>query len=360
MNLPWAEAAQLLRETYRAQVGLSPGYAPRHMPERDLWAEFRQWRAACRDALRRAWDEQTRHEKDRRGAVKAAFYRARSAIADRKDLTVTDRREQLSGARVARLEAEAALRDRTTTERDAIKDAGRQPITDQYRRFLQERAQSGDERALRELRRMQQLHLRTKRADDERAVNISGPSHGAKQPVGPGHNEIIYRGPSITYEVHASGEVDYRKDGVAFLVDEGRTLRLWDSEREAIELALRFAHRSSVRHCRYPVLTHFRPLRRAWRLTRTCVSNSSSQNWRACARSGLPSSMPKHSNAGRHSASATHRSAMSYATRYGTRNYRSVAIHPPGGRTPTRLLIPKCPTAARLLNNEPPACCPGM
>ena len=241
MNLPWVEAAQLLRETYRAQVGLSPDHAPRHMPERDQWAEFQQWRAAYRDGLRRAWDEQTRHEKDRRGTIKEAFYRARSAIADRKDLTATERREQLSGARVARLEAEAALRDRTTTERDAIKDAGRRRITDQYRRFLQERAQSGDGRALRELRRMQQLHLRTKRADDERAVNISGPSQGAKRPVELGHNESIYRGPSITYEVRASGEVDYRKDGAAFLVDEGRTLRLWDSELEAIEIALRFA-----------------------------------------------------------------------------------------------------------------------
>ncbi|SIT38690.1 Relaxase/mobilization nuclease [Paraburkholderia ribeironis] len=241
MNLPWAEAAQLLRETYRAQVGLSPGHAPRHAPERDLWAGFQQWRAANRDGLRRAWDEQTRLEKDRRGTIKAAFYRARSTVADRKDLSARERREQLSAARVARLEGEAALRDRIVRERDALKGAGRRPITDQYRDFLQERAQSGDERALRELRRMQELRLSAKRADVERAVNINRPSDGAKQPVEPGHNEIIYRGPSITYEVQASGEVDYRKDGVAFLVDEGRTLRLWDSEREAIELALRFA-----------------------------------------------------------------------------------------------------------------------
>jgi hypothetical protein len=77
MNLSWTEAAQLLRETYRAQVG-SVGHAPRHTPGRDLWAEFQQWRAAYRDGLRRAWDEQTRHEKDRRGTIKAAFYRARS------------------------------------------------------------------------------------------------------------------------------------------------------------------------------------------------------------------------------------------------------------------------------------------
>ncbi|PRZ53036.1 hypothetical protein BX589_112209 [Paraburkholderia fungorum] len=37
------------------------------------------------------------------------------------------------------------------------------------------------------------------------------------------------------------GELDYRKGGVALLVDEGRTLRLWGSESEAIQIALRFA-----------------------------------------------------------------------------------------------------------------------
>ncbi|WP_243751486.1 LPD7 domain-containing protein [Paraburkholderia sp. BL10I2N1] len=241
MNLSWAQAAQLLRETYRAQTGPGPGHAPLHSPERDLWAEFQQWRAVYRDGLRRAWDEQTQHEKVRRGAIKAAFYRARSIVADRKDVPTVEQREQLSVARVARLEAEAALRDRIAKERDALKGAGRRPITDQYRDFLQARAQTGDERALRELRRMQQIRLRARSAEDERAVTISGPAHGMKGPATPDGNAIMYRGPSITYEVRASGEVDYRKDGAAFLVDEGRTLRLWDSEREALGIALRFA-----------------------------------------------------------------------------------------------------------------------
>jgi hypothetical protein len=43
MNLSWAEAAQLLRETYRAQARRDPEHAPRHLPERDLWGEFQQW-----------------------------------------------------------------------------------------------------------------------------------------------------------------------------------------------------------------------------------------------------------------------------------------------------------------------------
>lgn len=243
MNLSWEEAAQLLRETYRAQTGRDPEHAPRRTPERDLWGEFQQWRSAYRNELRRAWDAQADHESERRKAVKSEFYSARSALIERPrmDLSGAQRREQLSAARVARLEAEAALRVQIAKERDALKGAASRPLTEQYRDFLQERAQEGDERALRELRRMQQIRLRTERADDERAVIFSAPSLAVKRPAAHDRNEIIYAGPAITYEVRASGEVDYRKDGVAFLVDEGRTLRLWDSEREAIEIALHFA-----------------------------------------------------------------------------------------------------------------------
>jgi hypothetical protein len=241
MNLSWEDAAQLLRETYRAQTGRDPEHAPRRTPELDLWGEFQQWRSAYRDELRRAWDAHADHEAGRRKAVKSEFYSARSALVDRMDLSGAQRREQLSAARVARLEAEAALRVQIAKERDALKGAASRPLTEQYRDFLQERTQKGDERALRELRRMQQIRLRTKRADDERAVIFSTPSRAVERPAAHDRNEIIYAGPSITYEVRASGEVDYRKDGVAFLVDEGRTLRLWDSEREAIEIALRFA-----------------------------------------------------------------------------------------------------------------------
>ncbi|AUT66279.1 LPD7 domain-containing protein [Paraburkholderia terrae] len=241
MNLSWEEAAQLLRDTYRAQTGHRPGHAPRHTPEHNLWQAFQQWRMAYRDGLRRAWHEQVQHEKARRGAIKTAFYAARSSVVDRKDLSAIERREQLSAARVNRLETEAALRDRVSRERDALKGAGRQPVTEQYQDFLRERAQTGDMQALRELRRMQQIRQPVRHVDDERVIALSGPSHVSRPTVGPEQNELIYTGPSITYEVRASGEVDYRKDGVAFLVDEGRTLRLWDSEREAIEIALRFA-----------------------------------------------------------------------------------------------------------------------
>ncbi|AUT76200.1 LPD7 domain-containing protein [Paraburkholderia hospita] len=241
MNLFWEEAAQLLRDTYRAQTGHRPGHALRRTPERDLWQEFQQWRVAYRGGLRRAWHEQVQEERARRSAIKTAFYAACSTVVDRKDLSAMERREQLSAARVTRLEAEAALRDRVSKERDALKGAGRQPVTDQYRDFLRERAQMGDMRALRELRRMQEIRQPVRHVGDERVIALSGSFQASRPKVGANQNELIHHGPSITYEVRPSGEVDYRKDGVAFLVDEGHTLRLWDSEREAIEIALRFA-----------------------------------------------------------------------------------------------------------------------
>jgi hypothetical protein len=116
-----------------------------------------------------------------------------------------------------------------------LKGAARRPLTDQYREFLQQRAQAGNARALRELRRMQQLRSELARAADETGAVTFRPGRAGRP------NEIIYRGPSITHEVLANGNVDYRKDGAALFVDEGRTLRLWDQEREALEIALRFA-----------------------------------------------------------------------------------------------------------------------
>jgi len=92
------------------------------------------------------------------------------------------------------------------------------------------KADVGDERALYELRRMQ----RTGRPTQE-----PGPSISAHPKVEP--NAIIYRGPIITHEVHRNGDVTYKANGRAVIEDEGRSLRIWESDPESIELALRMA-----------------------------------------------------------------------------------------------------------------------
>ncbi|SAL71020.1 hypothetical protein AWB69_08520 [Caballeronia udeis] len=101
----------------------------------------------------------------------------------------------------------------------------RRPLTDQYRDFLQEQAQLGNVRALRELRRMQLIQP-TQRTGDER--ESPGIAFGASHRVSAGEpNEIIYSGPVITHHVQENGNVDYKRDGAALMVDEGHTVRMW-------------------------------------------------------------------------------------------------------------------------------------
>jgi len=80
----------------------------------------------------------------------------------------------------------------------------------------------------------------THRTGDEReSPSIAfGASHRviASEP-----NEIIYSGPVITHHVQENGSVDYKRDGAALMVDEGRTVRMWVHDRDAIEIGLRLA-----------------------------------------------------------------------------------------------------------------------
>jgi hypothetical protein len=239
MNLPWSEAAQLMREQYRAQTGLDPAHAPRRTPEQDLWGEFQRFRRQYSDALRAEWLEQGAREQARRSAIKATFYAKRSAVVDNTGMSPATRRAAVSVVRVERIEAEAVLRKQIARERDALKAAMRRPLTDQYRDFLQEQAQLGNVRALRELRRMQPTQPTQRTGDDRECPGIAfGGSHrvSASEP-----NEIIYSGPVITHHVQENGNVDYKRDGVALMVDEGRTVRMWVHDRDAIEIGLRLA-----------------------------------------------------------------------------------------------------------------------
>jgi len=239
MNLPWSEAAQLMREQYRAQTGLDPAHAPRRTPEQDLWSQFQRFRKQYSDALRAEWLEQGGREQARRSAIKSTFYAKRSAVVDNSGLSSAARRAAVSVARVERIEAEAVLRKQIARERDALKMAMRRPLTDQYRDFLQEQAQLGNVRALRELRRMQPIQPTQRTGDDRECPGIA---FGASRRVsGNEPNEIIYSGPVITHHVQENGNVDYKRDGAALMVDEGRTVRMWVHDRDAIEIGLRLA-----------------------------------------------------------------------------------------------------------------------
>ncbi len=229
MNLPWSDAAELMREQYRAQTGRDPANLPKRAPEQNLWNEFQGFKKSYADALRAEWTEQGKHEQARRIAIKSTFYAKRGRVADNMEMSPAERKAAVSLARVERIEAEAALRRQIVRERDALKAAMRRPLTEQYRAFLQEQAQAGNVRALRELRRMQP----TAGTSDHIGVSFgAGPSK--RRAVASEPNEIIFSGPAITHQVQMNGNVEYQRGGRALLVDEGRTVRMWDHDRDAI------------------------------------------------------------------------------------------------------------------------------
>jgi len=154
LKLPWVEAAQLMRDTYQAQIGRDALYVPRNAPAQLLWREFQAYRAEQSERNRVGWVEQGRHEQVRRSAIRSTFHAARRAIPADPGRSHTQRKAALSVARMTRVEQESALRLAIAAEREALKSITHQSLDDHYRAFLAQQAQTGDERALVELRRI--------------------------------------------------------------------------------------------------------------------------------------------------------------------------------------------------------------
>jgi len=99
-----------------------------------------------------------------------------------------------------------------------------------YLAYLAARGQRGDTAALFELQRLRP----DEPAEDARRLTIR-----SARPVQP--NAILYDGPVITHRVQRNGDVEYQRNGAALLVDQGKSVRLWQNDRDAIEIALRLA-----------------------------------------------------------------------------------------------------------------------
>src|SRR5260221_12175702 len=85
----------------------------------------------------------------------------------------------------------------------------------------------------------------THRTDDEReSPGIA--FRASRRAIASEPNEIIYSGPVVTHHVQENGNVDYKRDGVPLMVDEGRTARMWVYDRDAIEIGLRLAQQKFV------------------------------------------------------------------------------------------------------------------
>lgn len=224
VRLPWAEAATILRHSYGRQLDRHPETAPRFAPDRVLWRQFQDQRRA-RGGLRSQLSKQLASEQARRDGIKQRLDQARGAAAG---LSAADRKAALSVARMEYVAASDALRSAIRAERAPF----RLPVADQYRHFLQQQAQGGSAAALDELRRRSNnAPLR-----HDPAAGYILPIQAQQEP-----NALLYRGRQVRYRVQHNGDVIYSLAGRAIMHDKGETVMLLQTDRLAIEAALRLA-----------------------------------------------------------------------------------------------------------------------
>ncbi len=234
LNMPWKDAAKTMRDAYARQRGKEPEQEAKREPRRQLWGEFQEDRKTRGQQQRTAqWDEQRMKERDRRDAIKKEFYAKRSKAQSDRSLKPAERKAAVSIARMERLAREAALRERVAIERDKLKAEQKKPAREQYRDFLTEKAQGGDEQALAELRRM-----RPEPTDKEKATDaqVKPAERQADQDRAP-----IHRAQAITYQVARNGDVTYQRDGRDMLRDAGRNVQMLQQDAQTIETGLRLA-----------------------------------------------------------------------------------------------------------------------
>lgn len=225
MRLSWAESATILRAAYTHQIDKYPARAPRQAPSQALWRQFQDYRRS-RGGQRQLLVQQLANERARRAELRQALGRSR---LDAQALPATQRKAAQSIARMQLVTAESALKVAVRAERERF----RAPVSEQYKTYLHGRASEGDDQALAELRKMSAATP----GPDRPEVGSIAPAGGSTEP-----NAMFYRGKQVRYLVHRNGDVVYSLAGRAIIQDKGDKLLMLQTDRLAIETALRLAH----------------------------------------------------------------------------------------------------------------------
>jgi hypothetical protein len=252
LHLPWRDASEILRGSYQRQVSGAAVPLAKELPRAALWREYTTARDVCRRARQDAMTAQQTSEQSRRAQIKQTFNVARDAARNNLDLRPVSRRALVSIARMTKADAEQTLCGQIQLERDALIVKYGQRHGTSFGKFLQVRAQAGDTDALVELRRMRPTTPETPQPRENWIMSASEEHARAKRQAPTSENEagsyesgydnqIIYRAPHLSYEVHRDGNVTYRHDGRSVVRDHGRAVRVLQTDPAAIEAALRLS-----------------------------------------------------------------------------------------------------------------------
>jgi hypothetical protein len=240
LNLDYRTAGQILREIYQEQIGRAVETMPRQPARADLWKAYqaeRQANAAIRKAERQAQAQQRKeHQKTRRQAIKTANQSKLAGIRANRSLSPAERKAAISIAKMERIQAETALREQAQSERERLAAIQSDEYRNGYRNWLAARAQTGDETALAELRKIQS---KAQAGSGEQEIH-SGTEANLQNPAIP-DAKLLLKTTQLSYQVHRDGAVTYRRGGTDVVRDEGRFVKMLQTQDETLETGLRLA-----------------------------------------------------------------------------------------------------------------------
>ncbi|WP_027160377.1 LPD7 domain-containing protein [Methylobacter luteus] len=233
LNLDYRTAGQILRAAYREQTGREPALNPKQPARAALWQAYqRGWKA--KDQERKAEAQAKRENQlSRRQGIKQDTERKLAAIRANRGLSPAERKAATSLVKMQKVQAETALREQARIEREKQAEARADEYKNGYKNWLAEQAQGGNEAALAELRRQQDRQPQAPEPD-ERAINA-----GEQPPTG--DQEPIHRQSDIRYRVSLNGDVTYSRAGRDLLTDQGKTLKVHETDSNTLETGLRLA-----------------------------------------------------------------------------------------------------------------------
>ncbi|MEC5218661.1 hypothetical protein RCH09_003635 [Actimicrobium sp. GrIS 1.19] len=239
MRMSWPEARRHLVESYARQMAREAPVAVRPAPGKTLFAEFRVVRAATAIGHKTQLadlNDRYRLVAAKQQAVKEQFRADRSRLNNDAQVRPADRKAALSLLRMGKVEMEKTLRDEVAdikSQRAQVMADKRRSSDDQYKDYLRDKAQDGDERALAELRRMR-LELPEEAKPHEARIGVGSVQVDEDR-------EPLAKAEDMTHVVHRNGDVTYSREGREVLRDTGRSVRMMQSDDKSIELGLRLA-----------------------------------------------------------------------------------------------------------------------
>jgi len=157
-------------------------------------------------------------------------------IRANRSLSPAERKAATSIAKMERIQAEATLRGQDQSERERLAAIQADEYRNGYRNWLAARAQTGDETALAELRKMQ---AKTKAGTGDQEIHSGTEANPKNQAVLDA--EPLLKAYPLSYQVHRDGIVTYRRGGTDVVRDEGLFVKVLQTQDESIETGLRLA-----------------------------------------------------------------------------------------------------------------------